>query len=663
MMRFALPGTINRNTPNLWETPARIVTVLCAILAAIALWFSPAASAEPAIYSGNFTCESKYPGTKSDIGTGQCWSCPSSHPNRTVFGVNSNQACEKRAGINWSTATDRGRGTGLLRTDCPKGAFWDPNGRCYSCPGGYNRSLEYGVTSARACYKRYGATRRSASIKGNQGCAADAFRNGLSDNCFKCPAGTYRNANIGSDLSKINACTRCGTEGAKPCPVTTLRKSCDKFLAEDFAKGICVKTQAGYVNEAALKELRRYAPGLLDRAATALSFSQDEQLVESLRNGRANIVNRSANRAINPCVFEEFKTWTLGGTGETSLILGGGLETGIAIDISPQGRSGNQRPAFWYGDASYSLGLSAGSSAGINYGCWTDANNAILGASHGITMSLSDMAGPLPEIKSTTTISQMRALSPGVDLVIGIWFGYDENIKEDSVLDIFPIKTGVGKFQGITLTPVYGQGVGIGPQYVRGYTAQFPGKQPDTATANTRLETAKMGKQRIVGEYRIAGTSSINEFRMYNDYNLEVRRKNAGQEWMTLDRTDDRTFTARNGATYRANPDGTLTWKSNDNRNIETQLIFIEAANKVIEGRYTYQIEPGKDLVLDFRAVDRHIQEVLPVGADTWVELERFSTEGFLLGPSGWIEIKENGNLKWRTGGRGFNYIEIKKQR
>ena len=581
MIRTDLAETGTCKVSRRLEASARSVFLLIALLVTVMIWLAPSAASEPAVYSGSFTCESKYPGAKSDIGTGQCWSCPSPHPHRTVFGVNSNKACEKRAGINWANATDRGRGSGLFRTDCPSGAFWDPNGRCYSCPGNYKRSLEYGVTSARACYQRYGASQRRASIAGAQGCPDGSFRNGLSDNCFTCPAGTYRNANIGSDLTKINACTRCGTEGAKPCPVTTLRKSCDKFLAEDFAKGICVKTQAGYVHEAALVELGRYASGMLDKAGDALSLSRDNQVVDGLRQGNAQNVAAKTQTALNPCVFDVFNTWTLGGTGETGLIIGGGLETGMAVDVSAQGRAGNQRNAFWYGDASYSLGLSIGSSAGINYGCWTNANNDILGSSHGITMSWSDMLGPLPELKQHKNLIDLRTANPGLDFVLGVWFDYDEQVDEDEVLEIFPFKKGVGKFQGITLTPVFSQGVSVGPQYVRGYTAQFPGKQPQAVATSSTSVSARASTEpdmEIVGDYIIINSSGINEFRMADANTLEVRRKASGQNWVRLIRRDARTFVAENSpATYRINEDGTLTWRSNDSRNIVASLQKVAA--------------------------------------------------------------------------------------
>lgn len=80
------------------------------------------------------------------IDGGTCWTCPKGY-KRTVFAVNSAQACERSGRTDFVAATDRGKGTGILGTDCPRGAFFDPNGRCYTCPSGYKRTV-YSVTSS-----------------------------------------------------------------------------------------------------------------------------------------------------------------------------------------------------------------------------------------------------------------------------------------------------------------------------------------------------------------------------------------------------------------------------------------------------------------------------------------------------------------------------------
>jgi len=556
----------------------RHLLLIATLVFASAILFAPKAQAESATYKGTIIkCSQDYPATSKylaaflDVGKGSCWQCPKSNPKRTIFSVGSAKACEKPAHEVFKKASGPKNPSGILRTNCPKGYFLDiGKGKCYSC-GGYARTA-HSVTSSKACSKRIGAKRVRANEAGDAGCAPGSFRNGLSKNCYACPAGTYRNANIGKDLTKINACTKCGTEGGKPCPVTTLRKSCDKFLAEDITKNICVKTQAGYVHEAALRQLDVYGNGLIGKAKDALSLSNDRSVVNGLRNGNADTMARKSKTAVNPCVFDAFNTWSLGGTAETGLIIGGGLETGMAVDVSPAGRSGNQRNAFWYGDASFSLGLQAGSSAGINYGCWTSANNNILGAYHGITMSLKDVimgpADTLKDLKESKTLFDLRTASPGADIMIGVWFSYDENIKEDAVLDVFPIKKGVGKFLGITLTPVFGQGTGFGPSYVRAYTGQFPGKQPEPSSRTT----ASVSKG-LAGIYKIDGTSNRNEFQMVDNNTMEVRRAGSGGSWTRYVRISDHQFRSHNRpAIYTINDDGSLIWESKDERKLKTTL-------------------------------------------------------------------------------------------
>ena len=584
LLNLAATNPLPRDRYKL-ERWLRNLLLIAALVFASTLLFAPKAQAEPAIYKGTITkCSQDYPANSNylaaflDVGKGSCWQCPKSNPKRTIFAVDSGKACEKPAHEVFKRASGPKNPSGVFKTDCPSGYFLDiGKGKCYSC-GGYART-GYTVTGSKACSRRIGVKSSRALEVGDAGCADGSFRNGLTNSCYSCPAGTYRNANIANDLTKINACTRCGIEGGRPCPVTTLRKSCDKFLAEDIVKNRCVKTQAGYVHEAALKQLEYYGKGLLGKAQDALSLSRDRSVVNALRNGNADTMARKSKTATNPCVFDAFNTWSLGGTAETGLIIGGALETGMAVDVSPAGRSGNQRNAFWYGDASFSLGLQAGSSAGINYGCWTAANNNILGAYHGITMSLSDVvsgpAGALDDLKESKTLFDLRTASPGVDLMIGVWFSYDENIKEDAVLDVFPIKKGVGQFLGITLTPVFGQGTGFGPSYVRAYTGQFPGKQPEpTANAASSVD------RNIIGMYNLVGTDLRNEFRMIDENRMEARRAGSSHAWSKYIRVDDYEFAAAThefvaapqAATYTIRDDGSLLWRSNDSRNLSVEL-------------------------------------------------------------------------------------------
>ncbi len=63
----------------------------------------------------------------------------------------------KELGERFAKATDHGMATGaVLKTDCPAGQFWDPNGHCYSCPKDFGRTL-FPVTHDRACTDKIGA--------------------------------------------------------------------------------------------------------------------------------------------------------------------------------------------------------------------------------------------------------------------------------------------------------------------------------------------------------------------------------------------------------------------------------------------------------------------------------------------------------------------------
>lgn len=46
-----------------------------------------------------------------------------------------NTSPSKELGEFFAPATLHGRATGdVLKTNCPSGQFWDPDGNCYSCP-------------------------------------------------------------------------------------------------------------------------------------------------------------------------------------------------------------------------------------------------------------------------------------------------------------------------------------------------------------------------------------------------------------------------------------------------------------------------------------------------------------------------------------------------
>lgn len=194
----------------------RLVRISSLTLFAASLAIAPqevAARAGPATYEGKATCGAKYEGSFLDIGRGECWTCPAG-TDRTVMAVTSSKACVRQPRVQFKRAAGPRKPTGLLKTDCDRGWFLDiGKGKCYSC-GGWVRTPA-AVTSAKACTRAVGPAYMAATLKGKPGCPEGSFRHGLSENCYACPEGSVRNLNIGSDLTKIDACTYTDRGAAK----------------------------------------------------------------------------------------------------------------------------------------------------------------------------------------------------------------------------------------------------------------------------------------------------------------------------------------------------------------------------------------------------------------------------------------------------------------
>jgi len=119
-----------------------------------------------------------------DISTGKCWSCPQGY-KRTVASINSKNACEKKGRVVYARAIKGGKGKGILGTDCPRGYFWDPNGNCYKCPDGYNRTA-HPVISGKACSQKVNSSFTYAKPVGSAGCTNGIYDVGT-DKCWTCP--------------------------------------------------------------------------------------------------------------------------------------------------------------------------------------------------------------------------------------------------------------------------------------------------------------------------------------------------------------------------------------------------------------------------------------------------------------------------------------------
>lgn len=156
---------------------------------------------KPAIKGGKVGCRSGEINDPIDGGT--CWTCPYGY-NRTVFSVKSDKACERAASEIFAAAKSHGRASGLLGTDCAGGQFWDPNGNCYSCPQGYNRTA-HPVTSAKACSQRVHADYKPAELKGKAAkCGSGYFLDIGTGECWTCPDGYKRTV-----LFPVNSAKAC----------------------------------------------------------------------------------------------------------------------------------------------------------------------------------------------------------------------------------------------------------------------------------------------------------------------------------------------------------------------------------------------------------------------------------------------------------------------
>lgn len=558
------PRSIGKQLLRQWHPGIWIATLS---MLATALFFTPESHSEPALDRGTvIQCDKTYPSTSKhhaaflDVGKGTCWQCPKSHPSRTVFAVDSGKACEKPAREDFKKATGPKTPTGLLRTDCPSGYFLDVlKGKCYSC-GGYARTA-YSVTSNKACSKRVGASWARAREAGDAGCPDGAFRNGLTNKCYSCPAGSYRNANIGNDLTQINACTRCGGEGEAPCPPTVLRLPCNEGLELKIGQGICVPSTKEILRQDAMIRIAEMGEQLSQAIENALIANEDEQLksgLEAKSPQSAAYADRHVKAAFNPCFSDKNQTWTLGAVAQAGALITGALETGVAVDVSVAGRTGSQRPAYAYGGAEYGFALAAGVSGGINYGCWRHHNNALGGDYHGVTLDV--VSAAKAGIALTSKSAELLTPDKGVSFVIGFWYdphGGDINPARD--------------YLGFTVTVAGSFGADLtGIAYTRGTTGQVTGAFPPP-----------LGTDKVFGSfYKFSDNPSRrNEFVMQGPNQVQIRGYNtAGQPGpfhvYVRDGFSPNVFKARKGSgTYTIEDDGSLTWRSNDNRNLLIKLV------------------------------------------------------------------------------------------
>ena len=170
---------------------------------------------------------------------GECWSCPKGFENVVLNKIGEFNKCRKIE--NFKKATYHS----TLKSSCGKGQFADPNGECYSCPTGYNRT-GHPVTSSKACStlvekRSKGKRMRAAGFLG-----ADCKKGEIYDvgegACFTCPAGYFRS---GAPITASNACTLDREKLVAAKSHGKLAATCPSGQFSD-PNGKCYSCPAGY---------------------------------------------------------------------------------------------------------------------------------------------------------------------------------------------------------------------------------------------------------------------------------------------------------------------------------------------------------------------------------------------------------------------------------
>lgn len=126
---------------------------------------------------------------------GECWSCSKGY-NRTAYAVDSKKACVRPSYERFKHAKKK-RKNQRIGQGCPRGQFWDVKGgngllgACYTCDGW--RRTAYAVDNKKACVTRVSEKLAKATNRGKFACPSGQFfdpRKG--GECWSCPGGYIR---------------------------------------------------------------------------------------------------------------------------------------------------------------------------------------------------------------------------------------------------------------------------------------------------------------------------------------------------------------------------------------------------------------------------------------------------------------------------------------
>lgn len=325
---------------------------------------------------------------------GTCWQCPNGS-KRTVFPVNGASACERPAKKIKKRAKSHGRGRGLMKTDCGRGQFWDPNGNCYSCPSGTRRTAAP-VTAANACVGSSSAKRMRAQKRASTKCRSGTFFDPIDGgSCWQCPSGTKRTA---ASVKSNKACEKPKSiqkraSKALSGPAKKLKKAARRIernmrevnqAAKDHLQMLVRKG----VNDKKLARLIKRQGGINDKV---MRYLQMDKLAAKIRRIQANSSGNNASGAkpqdIKAISIAAFKV-------DAAAVFGGNCTEAGFFWLAESLASTEYRMYGWSVGASLNANISTPGVLTTHVGFWTSPDDRLFEAEgHGLTTGASFVGG------------------------------------------------------------------------------------------------------------------------------------------------------------------------------------------------------------------------------------------------------------------------------
>lgn len=362
--------------------------------------------------------------------------------------------------------------------DCRPGYNVDSNDICRPC-GGTNQVACEATRPGDQCTDAYTQKNRDGYCEPRGG-NGQRVMTGMG---FECRP----NFNWRKHIDGVKRCEPCGSQGQPRCEALRDGPPCGKDLEPDSRPGtnFCVAKKPSEVDLAyeASKDMLREAGDSIFNAIVPMAFEvhDDQDTLEGLSDEDEGAAGDLEDESRSFSDLVDFKTLSVGATAEANFIIGVGVESGFAFDIT----DANQAMK-WYGSIGVSNQFGAGSSYGAVLGIWNVENDGLGkplsegGAkSVGIIFDLRtwlDFAG-----HSSSVLTDIGTQSSTATLLIGVWFDA-EDVTEDTVWR--------DRFTGFTISPVLGVGQNIaGTTYVESKTIQAaaPSSQPSLNNMGSRI--------------------------------------------------------------------------------------------------------------------------------------------------------------------------------